>query len=412
MKKIDYQASAMRYAGQFGVSELSGAKYLVVILQHYVENALSIDAGDYHGLLSDIAEKTGIEIDNMKQEIQQFIADGWKNGSSNSWKMLTNWSGYNHPNVDIAIQLLCESFFTYAEECETGRTPKAAQQPPVETPKLQETANNVRRSPCELEYLKPPYVETEKFTSYGISVTEVKIHSESAAQILEKRCGLHIVMETGMLSNVINLENVCSCLKEQLQPLLSPFFEKPILICGIGNCAETHDSLGPEVARRIRPYMYDRLQVQSNFETVAVVCTDVIEHTNLPNGEIINGIASQINAASVLAIDSSICTDAKRLCSAIQLTDTGLISHSTIPSYSQSTMEIPIISIDMPTVFVSKRFSQRDSFDPGLLLKPTNVSENIQIAAFVIACPITQIIYPDLDYDQCNRYIELFLNGI
>ena len=52
-----------------------------------------------------------------------------------------------------------------------------------------------------------------------------------------------------------NFEGACTCLVEQLQPLLAPFFGKSLCICGVGNRDLEFDSLGPETAKRIRPHM-------------------------------------------------------------------------------------------------------------------------------------------------------------
>ena len=85
------------------------------------------------------------------------------------------------------------------------------------------------------QFLELSHTETEEFVSHGINISCVYVKSEQAAELLEKECGLYITLRTGVLDGVINFENICICLVEQLRPLLADYFGKPLCIYGIGN---------------------------------------------------------------------------------------------------------------------------------------------------------------------------------
>ena len=119
-----------------------------------------------------------------------------------------------------------------------------------------------------------------------------------------------------------------------------------------------------------------------------------------------------MGAACVLAIDSSACTDVERLCSTIQLSNSGIqICQGTV-DLSQATLGIPVVSITVPAAIRAVDLSARGNVDPDLFFTPLHIRDSINAASFIIACAITQVAYPDLDYESCKMYINLFLHGI
>lgn len=94
-------------------------------------------------------------------------------------------------------------------------------------------------------------MDVQEFISHEIPVTQVCVQTEQDAEMLGKRCGLYVTLETGPLHQLISFENVCACLAGQLRPLLEPYFGKPLCVCGLGNQNIPHDALGLETASRV-----------------------------------------------------------------------------------------------------------------------------------------------------------------
>lgn len=46
------------------------------------------------------------------------------------------------------------------------------------------------------------------------------------------------------------------------------------------------------------------------------------------------------------------------------------------------------------------------------LLTALDISDVTQAVSFVITCAITQVAFPDLDYESCKQYIGFALNNV
>lgn len=255
-------------------------------------------------------------------------------------------------------------------------------------------------------------MEVKEFLSHEIPVSRIHVETQEDALALRRPCGCYTTIETGRLDHLVQFENVCACLAEQLRPLLEPYFGKVLCVCGIGNQALPYDALGPETARRFQPQAYESLSIGSNFEKIAVICPGVRALTNLSSETIISSVASTIGAACVLTVDACVCTDAERLCSTIQLTSSGMRTYYNTAELYQSTLGVPVISIVVPTTIRAADLSAQKDVDPELILAPLHVLDSVKIASFVIASAIAQVAYPKLDYESSKQYIELFLHGV
>ena len=255
-------------------------------------------------------------------------------------------------------------------------------------------------------------MEVKEFISHEIPVTQVCVQSEQDAAALGRRRGLYVTLETGPLNQLVLFENVCACLADQLRPLLEPYFRKPLCVCGLGNQATPHDALGPETARRFQPKAYESFAEQSNFERVSMICPGVSALTNLSTEAMISSVAAGMDAACVLTIDSSTCKDVERLCSTIQLSSSGMQIYQRAVDLSQTTVGIPVVAITVPTVIRAADLSAKGNVDPELFFAPLHIQDSINAASFIIACAVAMVAYPDLDYESCKMYINLFLHGV
>lgn len=255
-------------------------------------------------------------------------------------------------------------------------------------------------------------MRADEFVSHGIPVTQVQVETEQDAKVLNRARGRYVTLELGLLARLVDFEGACACLADQLKPLLEPYFGKPLCVCGMGNPAIPSDSLGPETARRFQPHMYDIFAERSNFEKIAVICPGTSALTNLATETIISGVVSAMGAACVVVVDSCATKDAERLCATIQLTDSGIKSQGKTAQLCQATVGVPVIAVVVPTAISAAALSDDGVGEKEFLLAPVHVADAVSIASFIIACAITQVAYPELDYMNCKQYIELCLHGI
>lgn len=255
-------------------------------------------------------------------------------------------------------------------------------------------------------------MRVNELVSHGIPVTQAWVETEQDVKDLGREPGLYITIETGPLNRLVDFKSVCACLTDQLRPLLEPYFGKPLCICGIGNQDMPSDCLGPETARRVQPQMYNVFSPKSNFEKIGVICPGTMGQTNLTTETIISGVASAMGAACVLAVDSCVARDAKRLCATIQLSDSGIVNHNRTANLTQATVGIPVIAIVVPTVICMESPPGDSDMEQQLLLAPIHIEESISIASFIIACAIALAAHPELDYESCKQYIEYILHSV
>ncbi len=254
-------------------------------------------------------------------------------------------------------------------------------------------------------------MELYNYKSHEVPVTFVCVQTEEDSKELDRPCGQYITLETGPLHDLTFAENVCDCLADHLRLLLKPFFGKPLCIFGVGNPALPADSLGPEVAKRFLPAAYESFIRKSNFEKITMVCPGVIAQTNISSEKIIASIASTIQAACVLIIDSSTGSDIETLCGSICLTDNGTRSYQQV-DLCEATLGVPVFSVGVPMAIPASKLCDGKNVDADLLVTPVRVMEATTSASKIIACAIAQAAYPELDYEDCRQYVEFFLHNI
>lgn len=255
-------------------------------------------------------------------------------------------------------------------------------------------------------------MDTKNFVSHDVPVTWAHIQNEQDSKALGRPCGQYVTLETGPLDNLIPVEKACACLTEQLRHFLEPYFGTTLCVCGLGNQDMPPDALGPEVARRFRPKMFEAFDTKPSFEKVALLCPGVNGHTNLSTDVIIANISSAIHAACVLIVDSSSCSDIERLCSSICLTDNGMRTYYDTADLRQSTIGVPVITIGVPTTIRASALSVSKNVPQDLLLTTFHISDVIKVASFVVACAIAQVAFPELDYESCKQCIGFALHNI
>lgn len=103
------------------------------------------------------------------------------------------------------------------------------------------------------------------------------------------------------------------------------------------------DALGPVVADHIEVGKY-----------ICAVAPGVMAQTGCETSGYIRGIAKELDAGFIIAVDSLAARNTGRLNTTIQITDTGINPGSGVGNHRQAineeTMGVPVIAIGVPTV--------------------------------------------------------------
>ena len=200
-------------------------------------------------------------------------------------------------------------------------------------------------------------VKATKQRTEGYPVTRVDILDERGEQALGKPRGTYrtIDLTTFWQRRSDFFERAVRAVGSQLKELLPG--EGPVLVIGLGNGAMTPDAIGPLTADNVlvtRHLIAAMPKHFSGFRPVAVQRTGVLGTTGVESAEAVRGLVEQVQPALVIAIDALASRRVGRVCTTVQLSDTGIIPGSGVGNHraalNQETLGVPVFSIGIPTV--------------------------------------------------------------
>lgn len=208
-------------------------------------------------------------------------------------------------------------------------------------------------------------IETNIKEEGNIKITEVKVTNENGANSIRKPVGSYITIDIKKLKLATDdeIENYGNILSSELKKLIDKHVQRQdeILVVGLGNIYVTPDSLGPkvineiDVTRHLLKYMPDVLEKDTR--AVSAISPGVLGTTGIETLEIVNGIVNNVKPKLIIVIDALASRSIDRISSSIQLADTGIVPGAgvgnTRKELSQSTLNIPVIALGIPTVVES-----------------------------------------------------------
>ena len=212
-------------------------------------------------------------------------------------------------------------------------------------------------------------LEEKTYCGDRIRVTTVGILNDAGARQMGKPKGNYITIEWtwknqweyGDIEPEVRertAKEIAGAL-EKLTPLPEKEHTPVYLIAGLGNRYATPDALGPivvedvQVTRHlIREFGEDILEKKE--AASCVIIPGVMGQTGMETREILGGIQKHVQPDAVLVIDSLASRSVGRLCSTIQITDTGISPGAGIGNnrntLNADTLGVPVIAIGVPTV--------------------------------------------------------------
>lgn len=192
----------------------------------------------------------------------------------------------------------------------------------------------------------------EKNSPAGIfQITIVKILNEDGAKAMRKPIGNYVTLENCSIEDYdeILCDEMTQEIKEYLKEMIGGLKKEgriknnKIIVAGLGNREATPDALGPQAAEQIL--------VGTDIYALA---PGVMAQTGFETSDYIKGIAKEVNAGLIIAIDSLAARNTRRLNTTVQITDTGINPGSGVGNHrhalNEETMGIPVIAIGVPTV--------------------------------------------------------------
>lgn len=134
----------------------------------------------------------------------------------------------------------------------------------------------------------------------------------------------------------------------------------PVLVAGLGNPAVTPDTIGPRTLSHllVTRHLHESLP---QLRAVSAISPGVLGVTGLESVEVVRGVVERAKPCCVVAVDALASREPERLCTTVQLSDTGIIPGSGVrnsrAAFDRESLGVPVISVGVPTVVDGPTFA-------------------------------------------------------
>lgn len=269
-----------------------------------------------------------------------------------------------------------------------------------------------------------------------ITRSVVTITDERGATALGRPCGVYITLSCAQCAQPD--PTIRQAMSQLLARALTEMVPKEgdVLVVGLGNRRVTPDALGPRVVddtlvtRHLRGSMPAALN--GRLRPVSAVAPGVLGVTGMETAEMIRGIIQHVKPAAVIAVDALAARDSGRICSTIQITNTGICPGSGVGNHrlglTQETLGVPVVAVGVPMVVYASTIardalqllvhdlipdeqSHQDALDEmvgrvvshklgDMVVTPREVDSLVSHMAGILATGINLALQPGLDQNE------------
>lgn len=279
---------------------------------------------------------------------------------------------------------------------------------------------------------QPPHegIETEEATREGYPVTTIRITSQQGEHALGKPKGSYVTVElSGLQRREENaFPRAARALAGELKSLLNIGPNEGVLVVGLGNRAITPDNIGPGAVSHTlvtRHLIHQFPEHFGHFRPVSALAAGVLASTGMESSELVQAVVQKTRPACVIAVDALASRSLSRVCTTIQLADTGITPGSGVGNHraalNRETLGVPVIAVGVPTVVdvatlcadVLQEAGKGD-FEPdalrgsgtNLLVTPRDIDQSTADLAKVIGYGVNLALHDYLTLED----LELFLS--
>ncbi len=254
----------------------------------------------------------------------------------------------------------------------------------------------------------------------GCAVTAVRVESEAASRALGKGRGSYITLDLHSLRDDPAARTRCAAeaLGAELRALMGTSVRRALVV-GLGNRAMTPDLIGPLAADRVPATRHlRRCAAFAPLAEVSVLTPGVLGTTGLEAAEQVRGAAETTAAELVLAIDALSAQRLARVCTTVQLTDTGIVPGSGVGNHrgaiTRETIGVPVFAVGVPTVVDAATLTRdvleeagADCPDPaalrgheGVMVTLRDIDARAEELALIVGLGIARALFPSLSLDE------------
>ena len=272
-------------------------------------------------------------------------------------------------------------------------------------------------------------VKSEEKQREGFPVTVVEILDARGSLALGKPVGRYVTLELEGLKRrePDAFGRAARALAAELEEMMKLSERTSVLVVGLGNRAVTPDAVGPLATAHtlVTRHLVEQLPEQfGSFRPVSAVAAGVLGTTGVESGELVSALCARLKPDAVIAVDALASRSLSRVCSTIQLADTGIVPVSGVgnarAALDRKTLGVPVIAIGVPTVVDAETLAAdilaeagRGDLEPealksgagGVFVTPRDIDERVADLSKVIGYGITLALQKGLTMED----VEMFL---
>lgn len=268
-------------------------------------------------------------------------------------------------------------------------------------------------------------VEARDSVREGIPVNTVRVLSEAGERALGKPRGNYVTLTlegvAGRAEDIFS--RAVRAVAAELTTLLSDVPPQAlVLVAGLGNRAITPDAVGPLVHSHTLVTRHLVRQMPEHFGSlrpVASVAAEVLGNTGVESGELVRAVCEKLSPGCVVAVDALASRSLRRLCTTVQLSDTGITPGSGVGNHrmglTRETLGVPVIAVGVPTVVDAATLAADllDSQEPpdlgagqDVLVTPKDIDSQVADLSKIIGYGISMALQPGMAVEE----LELLLS--
>lgn len=209
--------------------------------------------------------------------------------------------------------------------------------------------------------------------------------------------------------------------------------EGEVLVVGLGNRYMTADALGSRTVERIFVTRHLEQKGVRRLRSVSAMAPGVLGITGVETAEMVHGVVERTKPMAVIAVDALAAMDTDRICTTIQVANTGIQPGSGVGNHraglTLETLGIPVIAVGIPMVVHAsvivrdalKQILRRDSEEEQaelmaeqltrnllgeMVVTPRNIDELVLHLADTLALAINAALQSEFTLDELSRRLH------
>ena len=242
----------------------------------------------------------------------------------------------------------------------------------------------------------------------GFAVTDVEIRNRQGEEALGKPAGTYVTVE--LPKRAQDPRPAARAVAEELRRLMALGPQDSVLVAGLGNTAVTPDALGPKTVAGLFLTRHLIEPLPEDFGTcrsVSAVAPGVLATTGMESIEVVRGACAHVRPSCVLCIDALAAGAPERLCTTIQMTDTGIVPGSGVgnarAAFQKKTLGVPVYAVGVPTVVDAASLTGRGGEE--MIVTPRDIDAQIRYLSAVLSGAINLALHPGFTEEDFAQFV-------